>query len=90
MALVGEGGIQIKTGLCVDAGLGRRGLKNGHEKIPGLRMRDCTGRFTLFAANATFRMHENRFHNLFLSSSMVKKIGRVNGSQHTSFHILSP
>jgi hypothetical protein len=84
-ALVGEGGIQAETRLGVNARLGRRRLKNGQEKTLGLRMCDCAGCLTLFTAYAAFGMYENRFHNLFLSSSIVKKIGRAIGPQHTSF-----
>jgi hypothetical protein len=73
-AFVREGAVQRETRLGVDTRLGSRGLKNGHEKILGLRMCNCTGYFTLFTSYAALGVYENRFHNLFLSSSVVKKI----------------
>jgi hypothetical protein len=90
-AFVREGAVQRETRLGVDTRLGSRGLKNGHEKILGLRMCNCTGYFTLFTSYAALGVYENRFHNLFLSSSVVKKIKRTMGSRRTSFlRILFP
>lgn len=76
-AFVGEGSVQVDTGLGVDARLGRRRLKNGKEKTFGLRMCNSTGRLALFTAYAPFGMHKNCFHKLFLSLSVVKKIEKV-------------
>jgi hypothetical protein len=84
-AFVWEGSIQVETRLSVDTRFGCRRLKNGHEKILGLRVCNCTGCLTLFTPYAAFGMYENRFHNLFLSSSMVKKIVRTNGSSTPPF-----